>query len=64
MRISYFAVILVALLILPALFFAIAWAIRSFSGVRLGHAMLTCPNCGEETPANLDACQKCGRSLR
>jgi hypothetical protein len=64
MAVSLIGLILVALVLLPALYFGIVWIVKTFSGVRLGHAMLTCPHCGAETPAHLEKCQKCGNELR
>ena len=32
-------------------------------GFRFGHAKLTCPQCGNETRANLGKCQHCGQSF-
>jgi len=57
-------VILVALAILAALVFAIVYVVKGAGGLRIGHAMLACPHCSAETPANLEKCQKCGQELR
>jgi UDP-N-acetylglucosamine--N-acetylmuramyl-(pentapeptide) pyrophosphoryl-undecaprenol N-acetylglucosamine transferase len=39
-------------------------AIKGAGGIRLGHATLTCPHCGGETPATAESCQSCGKELR
>jgi hypothetical protein len=64
MGVSLIGLILVALILLPALYFGIVWIVKTFSGVRFGHVTLTCPHCAAETPANLETCQKCGKDLR
>jgi hypothetical protein len=55
---------LVGLLVLAGIVFAVIWIVRGASGIRLGHATLACPHCATETPANLEACQTCGKELR
>ena len=34
-----------------------------FKSVQGGHATLTCPHCGKETPAVAGRCQCCGQDL-
>lgn len=34
-----------------------------FKSVRTGHAMLTCPHCGQETTYVRGQCEACGREL-
>ncbi len=64
--INWFALILLALglLVLAGLVFAVVWFVKSAGSIRPGHAMLACPHCSAETPANLEKCQKCGHELR
>lgn len=65
--ISFAGLILVALvgLFVPAgIVFAVIWIVKGAGGIRLGHAMLNCPHCATETPANLENCRKCGKQLR
>jgi hypothetical protein len=57
-------VALVGLFIVGGLVFAVTWAIKGAGGIRLGHAMLTCPHCSAETPATLESCTNCGKELR
>lgn len=64
MGIGLIELMVVGLVLVPGLYFGIVWMVKTFSGVRLGHAMLTCPNCAAETPAHLEKCQKCGNELR
>lgn len=45
----------------------VAGILRMFSGlgsISAGHANLTCPSCGKETPANRPACEHCAAELR
>ncbi|MGE5192013.1 MAG: hypothetical protein ACM3U2_05880 [Deltaproteobacteria bacterium] len=67
MGVSLIGLILVALvgmLILAGLVFVVIWFVKSAGSIRPGHAMLACPHCSAETPANLEKCQKCGQELR
>jgi hypothetical protein len=67
MAYSFFGLILVALVglaILAVLILAVVWVVKGAGALRLGHAMLACPHCSAETPANLEKCQKCGQELR
>jgi len=65
--ISFIALALIAvvgLLVLAGIVFAVIWIVKGAGGIRLGHAMLTCPHCATETPANLEKCRNCGKELR
>jgi len=67
MAVSFVGLILVALVamaILALLIFAVVWVVKGAGTLRIGHAMLACPHCSAETPANLEKCQKCGHELR
>ena len=67
MSVSFIGLILVALVglaILAVLIFAVVWVVKGAGTLRMGHAMLACPHCSAETPANLEKCQKCGQELR
>jgi len=67
MAVSLIGLILVALVgmvILAGLVFAVVWVVKGAGAIRPGHAMLACPHCSAETPANLEKCQKCGHELR
>ena len=67
MAVPFVGLILVALVglaILALLIFAVVWVVKGAGTLRVGHAMLACPHCAAETPANLEKCQKCGQELR
>lgn len=55
---------LVGFVLLAGIVFAVIWTVKGASGIRMGHATLTCPHCAVETPANLETCQTCGKELR
>jgi hypothetical protein len=56
--------LVIGLFVLAGLVFAVVWFVNSAGSIRPGHAMLACPHCAAETPANLEKCQKCGHELR
>jgi hypothetical protein len=57
-------VLVIGLAVVAGLVFVIVSVVKGAGALRLGHAMLTCPHCSAETPANLEKCQKCGQELR
>ena len=56
--------LVVGLFVLAALVLAVVWIVKGAGTIRIGHAMLACPHCSANTPANLEKCQKCGHELR
>ena len=56
--------LVVGLFVLAALVLAVVWIVKGAGTIRIGHAMLACPHCSADTPANLEKCQKCGHELR
>ena len=56
--------LVVGLFVLTALVLAVVWIVKGAGTIRIGHAMLACPHCSANTPANLEKCQKCGHELR
>jgi hypothetical protein len=56
--------LVIGLFVLAGLVFAVVWVVKSAGSMRAGHAMLSCPHCSAETPANLETCRDCGRELR
>lgn len=38
--------------------------VSGFGRISRGHAMLNCPQCGKETPANEPYCRHCATELR
>jgi len=57
-------VLVIGLFVLGGLVFGIVWVVKGAGAIRPGHAMVACPHCSAETPANLEKCQKCGHELR
>ncbi len=67
MGVSIIGMLLIGLIgvaVLGGLVFAFVALVKGAGAIRPGHAMLACPQCSAETPANLETCQKCGHELR
>jgi hypothetical protein len=56
--------LVVGLFVLAGLVFGVVWIVKGAGAIRPGHAMLACPHCSGETPANMEKCRNCGHELR